>query len=194
MTRTSTILQLACALLCLSSALAEVALVTLTVTPSVNSGSSISEVHVGEPVTLTATAYNATTGGSPVEGVKVCLFWAGQVELQHFRHGGHRHPGNPQNLCTGVNGTDANGRYTVTLTSYKPGPMAIVAGALTGPGANQLSPVSKPVHIYFFGHSEDWHRHDRKAGWWRVEGYATAAIKKALETLSPSSQTKTTKP
>lgn len=141
--------------------MADVALITLT--------PSLVEVHVGEPVTLTATALNATSNGSPVKNVTICLFYAGKAEVEHFGGHGHRHhpDGNKQNLCTGVNGTDANGQYKVTFTSYTPGHVAIVAGALTGPaGSRVLSPISQPAHIMFWGHKEPRHE-DRHRGWWR---------------------------
>jgi hypothetical protein len=118
----------------------------------------LAEANTDEPVSLTATVL-ATATGLPLNGAKVCLFSAGQVELQYY----HPHPQpHTRSLC-GL--TDARGKVTLDFTTRTPGTVAVAAAVLGLPGGAVTSTAS---HVMFW--RRDHHRlydKDRSEGWWR---------------------------
>jgi len=118
------------------------------------------ETDCEKPVALTATTLTAAVRGSPVVGVRICLFPSGKAKLRYYHARPHPEDPPPVTKLCGV--TDAQGRFTATFTSVHPGPVAIVAAALSDEalGSTLLAPVSEPSHVMFWGHEKD-------RGWWR---------------------------
>jgi hypothetical protein len=109
---------------------------------SVSLTPTLSEAHLGEPVSLTATALDI--GGNPFPGAKVCLLSAGRAQLEYYYP--HSQPQRPVKSLCGV--ADTQGKVTLSFTSKIPGTVGVVAAALhSGRG----SVVSAPSHVMFWG-------------------------------------------
>jgi protocatechuate 3,4-dioxygenase beta subunit len=125
---------------------------------SVSLTPALSEAHLGEPVSLTATALDAE--GSPFPGAKVCLLSAGRAQLEYYYP--HSQPQHPVKSLCGV--TDTQGKVTLSFTSKIPGTVGVVAAALQ---SGRGSVVSAPSHVMFWGQEREQGDYDRREGWWR---------------------------
>jgi hypothetical protein len=125
---------------------------------SVSLAPTLTEAHLGEPVSLTAAALDA--GGNPFAGAKVCLLSAGRAQLEYYYP--HSQPQRPVRSLCGV--TDTQGKVTLFFTSKITGTVGVVAAALQ---SGRGSVVSAPSHVIFWGHEREQGDYGRREGWWR---------------------------